>query len=62
MLHQQWWRAGHIIHVQKKQVAGEVSMVLGSVSVGVARVYTRCGRYPVSIDLSAEEGKEEPTF
>ena len=22
----------------------------------------RCGRYPVSIDLSPEEGKKEPTF
>ena len=22
----------------------------------------RCGRYPISIDLSAEEGKKVPTF
>ena len=22
----------------------------------------KCGRYPVSIDLSAEKGKKEPTF
>ena len=49
-------------HVQK-QVAGEVSWHQAP-SVVVARVYTcgMCGRYPVSIDLSAEEGKKEPKF
>ena len=62
MLQQQWWRT---VHVQKKLltglVAGEVSMAPGSVSGGWKGIH-RCGRYPVSIDLSAEEGKKEPTF
>ena len=59
MLQQKWWRTGH---VQKKVlIAGEVSMAPGSVS-GVCKGMHRSGRYPVSIDLFAEEGKKEPTF
>ena len=46
---------------QKKQVAGEVSMAPGSVGGGCTGIH-KCGRYPVSIDLSAEEGKKELTF
>ena len=36
-------------------------MAPGAVSEGCKGIH-RCGRYPVSIDLSPEEGKKEPTF
>ena len=63
MQQQQWWRTGHVQKklLQLQQVAGEVSMAPGFVSRGCKGIH-RCGRYPVSIDLSAEEGKKEPTF
>ena len=37
-------------------------MAPGSVSGGCTLVHRWCGRYPITIDLSAEEGKKEPTF
>ena len=60
------------ILVQKQpEVAGEVSVTPGAVISGGCfpfgfslQGYTihRCERYPVCIDLYAEEGKKEPTF
>ena len=43
------------------QVAGEVSMAPGSVSGGFKGIH-RCGRYPVSIDLSAEWARRNLHF
>ena len=37
-------------------------MAPGSVSEGCKKGIHTCGRYPLSIDLSAEEGKEKATF
>ena len=56
------WRTGHTC--VQNQVAREVSMTPGpgAVSGCCCNGIHRCGRYPVSIDLSAEEGKKEPTF
>ena len=62
----------HII--QKKQVAGEVSLTPSAVISewlvsfegfslqGYTQSGSRCRRCPVSIDLYAEEGKKEPNF
>ena len=44
--------------VQKQVVTGYVAMAPGSVSGGCKGIH-RCGRCPVSTDLSAEEGKKE---
>ena len=61
MLEQQWWRTGH---VQKKLLTGSSRgvMVPGSVSGGCRGIHRWCGRYPVSIDQSAEEGIKQHKF
>ena len=56
---QQLWRTGL---VQKKLLTGSRRGVNGTrLAVGVARAYVADTRY-LSIVLSAEEGKNEPTF
>ena len=46
------WRTGLV----QKQVVGEASMTPGAV-IDCCKGICRCGKYPVFIDLSAEEGK-----
>ena len=59
------------LYVQKKQVAGEVSLTPGAVisewlvslmDFGCKGIPGRCRRCPVSINLYAKEGKKEPFF
>ena len=64
----------YIYIIQKKQVAGEVSLTPSAVISewlvsfegfslqGYTQSGSRCRRCPVSIDLYAEEGKKEPNF